>query len=558
MALHYENGIFVQGLTRGDGKIGEDVTENLKTIESIPLKIGDNLSFEVRGEVYMKNKVFNKLNRAYQKQGKPLLANPRNASAGSIRQLDPRLAAERKLSFLGYDIIINQKQKTKNPKLLTHWLKHQFLQHLGFPVTGGQECKNLGAVQKFYESVSKNREKLGFQIDGVWVGINSNVDFDKLGVIGKAPRGAIAYKFPAEEKTTILKEVINQIGRTGKITPVAIMEPVNLAGTEVSRATLHNWEEIEKKDVRVGDTIVVRKAGDIIPEVVRSIHELRPTQSKKLIAPKVCPNCRQPLSKRKIGQVDLHCLEIGCGQTQVKRLIHFVSKKAFDINGLGKKIIEQLYTLGLAKDETDIFKLTQADLEPLERFAEKSSQNIIDAIEQAKKTTLARFIFSLGILHIGEIAASNISLNYSSDKKIITPDEFHNAIKLRSQDEWMEVRDFGPEGARALYSFFHKPENIKKINGLTKIGVTLTLPDKKRQIFAGKTFVFTGELEAMTRETAENEIRLRGGFASSSVSKDTSYLVAGNNPGSKLAKAQKLNVKIISEKALDLLRNNFS
>ena len=557
VALHYQNGVFIQGLTRGDGKVGEDVTENLKTIESIPLKVNYDFSFEARGEVYMKNDVFNKLNQAYKKQGKPALANPRNGAAGSIRQLDPQFTAERKLSFMGYDILLNEKIKNRNEKLQlkiqnlkTHKDKHELLKQIGFPVAEGQECKDIGVAQTFYESVEKKREKLDFQIDGVWVGVNSNTDFEKLGAVGKAPRGAIAYKFPAQEKTTILKDIINQIGRTGRITPVAIMEPVNLAGTTVTRATLHNWEEIEKKDIRVGDTIIVRKAGDIIPEVVKSIRGLRPAQSKKLIAPKVCPNCQKPVQKRKATQIDLYCLDASCGQTKIKRLIHFVSKKAFDIDGLGRKIIEQLYSIGLVKDEADIFRLKQSDLAPLERFAEKSSQNIIDAIELAKEITLARFIFSLGILHIGEVASSSIALDFSSDKKIITPYEFYQDIKLRSQDVWMGVRDFGPEVARALYLFFQKPENAKKMADLTKLEIKLKLPDKKLQNLKNKIFVVTGELETFTRETAENEIRLRGGLASSSISKDTDFLVIGKNPGSKLAKAQKLNTKIISEKEL--------
>jgi len=557
VALHYQNGVFTQGLTRGDGKVGEDVTDNLKTIESIPLHINADLSFEARGEVYMKNDVFNKLNKTYKKQGKPILANPRNGAAGSVRQLNPRLASERKLSFMGYDILLNEKIINQNEELRlkiqnlkTHKDKHKLLKQLGFVVAEGKECKDLNEVQKFYESVDKKRDKLDFQIDGVWIGVDSNTDFEKLGVVGKAPRGAIAYKFPAQEKTTILKDIINQIGRTGRITPVAIMEPVNLAGTTVTRATLHNWEEIEKKDIRVGDTIIVRKAGDIIPEVVKSISELRSAQSKKLIAPKECPNCYKPLQKRKADQIDLYCLDTSCGQTKIKQLIHFVSKKAFDIDGLGRKIIEQLYSVGLVKDEADIFKLKQSDLAPLERFAEKSSQNIIDAIQRAKEITLARFIFSLGILHIGEVASSSIALDFSSGKKIIVPYEFCQAIKLRSQDEWMMIRDFGPEGARALYLYFQKPENAKKMIDLTKLGIKLKLPDKKLQTLKNKTFVLTGELETFTRETAENEIRLRGGLASSSISKDTDFLVVGKNPGSKLAKAQKLNAKIISEKEL--------
>ncbi|TSC92598.1 MAG: DNA ligase (NAD+) [Candidatus Berkelbacteria bacterium Licking1014_7] len=553
VSLHYQNGKFIQGLTRGDGWVGEDVIQNLKTVESIPLKIL-NSKFEVRGEVYMKKTVFEMLNKKYKKAGKPLLANPRNGAAGSIRQLDPKLAAERKLSFFAYDIITNQKLKNYlNPK--THSDKHKLLQKLGFPVAEGRECRDLNEVKSFYQIIQKKRDRLEFNIDGIWVGVNDNRTFEKLAVAGKSPRAAVAYKFPAEEKTTMVKSIINQVGRSGKITPVAVMEPTQIAGSIVSRATLHNWQEVLKKDVRIADTVIVRKAGDIIPEVVSVIKELRPKNSKKNFPPVACPNCQQKLVKQKSDQVDLFCPNNNCKIKTIRRLEHFVSKKGFDIDGLGKKIIAQLFEAGLIKNETDIFNLKESDLESLERFEQKSAQNIIFSIEQSKKISLSKFLFALGIKHIGEITSNQIARLVDNNSNIIEPTKVFNKLSKYDFDDWQKMYDIGPEASQTLFEFFQSKKKRSQFNNFSQLGIKIILPPKIKQTLLGKSFVITGTLEKLTRDEAQNQIRLRGGNVSSAVSKETDFLIAGANPGSKYEKAKKLGVKIIDEKQLDRLWN---
>jgi DNA ligase (NAD+) len=578
VSLHYEKGRFTQGLTRGDGRFGEDVTQNLKTVEAIPLKIQNSKlktqNFDVRGEVYMKKEVFERLNKRYQREGKPPLANPRNGAAGSIRQLDPKLAAERQLSFFAYDIIISKfraqtsrpqglsysdygqaKPQSKIRNLRTHSEKHQLLRELGFPVAEGRECDSLDQVEEFYQKILRKRDKLGFLIDGIWVGVNDNTVYDKLGSAGKAPRGALAYKFPAEQKTTLVKKIINQVGRSGKITPVAVMEPVDLAGSTVSRATLHNWREIGRKDVRIGDTVVIKKAGDIIPEVVRVIKELRPAGAKKLKVIRTCPNCGKKLVKRKIEQVDLFCPNKNCGYVRQRQLEHFVSKKGFDIDGLGSKILEQLMAEGLINDETDIFRLKIEDLKPLERFADKSAENLIKSIQDSREIPLARFIFSLGIRHIGEAGAVQIG-QVIEKRGVITPIHFFEEMKKRSQDEWQKMYDIGAEAGKSIFEYFNSSDNQKKLAELTELGVKIVLPPQLRQTLKGKSLAITGSLNKMTREEAEAQIRLRGGQASSSISKETDYLVLGEKPGSKYDKAKKLGIKIIDERQfLQLLKS---
>ncbi len=555
VTLIYKNGVLFKGATRGDGYTGEDVTQNLKTIKTIPLRLRlDELEkflkkkikekeIEIRGEVFMSKKAFLEVNEEQKKKGGIVFANPRNAAAGSVRQLDPKITASRKLDFYGYQIITEIGQKT-------HSEVHQFLKILGFKENPyNQLCSDLKEVIDFHQKISKLREKLPYEIDGIVVTVNDNKIFEKLGVVGRTPRGSIAFKFPGFEATTKVKNIIVQVGRTGKLTPVAILEPVKVKGVTVSRATLHNEDEIKRLDVRIGDTVIVQRAGDVIPDVVKVLKSLRTGKEKKFLMPKKCPICGAKVY-RKEGEVDYYCSNKKCFATQQRYLYHFVSKKAFDIEHLGPKIVDQLVNEGLIKDAADIFSLTQGDLEPLERFAEKSAQNLIEAIEKSKKIPLARFIYALGIRHVGEENAQLLAqqvIAQIKNKKIKIKDvtNFYRNISL---EELQNIPDIGPIVAQSIYDWFHDEKNINFLEKLEKVGIELEIPKIKiSQKLAGKTFVLTGALKSMTREEAKEKIRLLGGNVSSSVSKNTDYVIVGEEPGSKYEKAKKLGVKIINE-----------
>ena len=556
--LIYENGKLKNAITRGDGIIGEDVTQNIKTIESVPLKIDFNKSTViVRGEIYFKTEDFEKANTDLKKQGKPIMVNPRNGAAGSIRQLDPKIPASRKLSFSAWDIIISKIKSQKLVPSMSEGSKTQIksqkekfvlLKELGFPVNNlASGAKDLDGVKRFFHNVEGKREKLNYWIDGTVVRINDTKLFEKLGAVGKAQRGLIAWKFSAEEVTTVLKDIVVQVGRTGVLTPVAILEPVNVAGTTVSRATLHNAREIERKDVRIGDTIIVRKAGDIIPEVVKPLKELRPAKTKvqptrldikvgKFEMPNKCPVCGSDI--KHVGELDF-CTGKKCFIQTKRQIIHFVSKGALDIDGLGPKIIEQLLNEGLIKDETDLFELKEGDLKPLERFAEKSAENLIQSIENCKKVQLGRFIYALGIRHVGAIMADDLAHRFGSFEK----------LKNCSIEKLNEEFRVGEVIAKSIVDYFNNEHNQLKVRKVLKF-IKLQNPEKREQKLTGKTFVITGSLESMTREEAEQKIRNLGGRASSSVSKETDYVVVGSEPGSKADKAKKLNVTIINENKL--------
>jgi DNA ligase (NAD+) len=548
ISLIYKNGLFIQGSTRGDGRVGEDVTQNLKTISSIPLrlvlhqklpskKIEERVKrlikrgeIEVRGEVYMTVKAFEKVNQERQKKRLPLYANPRNTAAGSIRQLDPKVAASRELNFLAYDIVTDLGQKT-------HQEEHQISQALGFRTDQGQYCKNLKEVVVFWEKIKKQRERLAYQIDGVVVNVNNNKIFEKLGVVGKAPRGAIAFKFPAQEATTVIEDIIVQVGRTGALTPVACLRPVRLGGTTITRATLHNEDEIKRLDVRIGDTVIIQRAGDVIPDVVKVLKRMRTGQEKKFRMPKQCPVCSSQVI-RPAGEAIHRCSNKNCGAQQRERICHFVSKKGFDIVGLGPKIVNQLMDEGLISDPADIFSLTEGDLVPLERFAEKSAANLIRAINQSKEISLAKFIFALGIRHVGEETAINLARHFGQLEK----------LKKASLEELLKVKDIGEVVAQSIFKWFNNRTNQRLLDKLIKSGLRIKeiRPVKKKLL--GKTFVLTGELDSLSREEAKAKIRELGGDVSSSVSKKTDFVVVGHQPGSKYEKAKKLGVKIISEK----------
>jgi len=536
--LIYENGIFVRGATRGDGKIGEDVTQNLKTIESIPLKLEiENLKlkipeqFIVRGEVYMAKNDFEKFNEEQQKSGLPLFANPRNLAAGSIRQLDPKLAASRPLKFLAYDIITDFGQKK-------HSEEHAILPSLGFKTDFGKICRNLKEVIEFWQEVNKKRETLPFLIDGIVVSINNNSLFQKLGVAGKSPRAIRAFKFSPKQATTKILDIVFQVGRTGAITPVANLEPVQISGVTVSRATLHNKDEILRLGVKISDTVIVGRAGDVIPNVIKVLSELRTGREKEVHFPKNCPVCGTKLV-RPDDQVIWRCLNKNCGARKREFLQYFASKKAFDIEGLGPKIIDQFQDSGLISQASDFFKLKKEDLLSLDRFAEKKAQNIVGAIEKSKTITLPRFIFSLGILHVGEETAIDLA------------DYFGNISKLSRADmgELEKIPNVGPKVAESIYNWFKSPLNQKLVEDLIKSGVKIEYQKSniKNQKLEGLTFVLTGSLKTMSREKAKEKIQLLGGKVTDSVSQKTSFVVAGKDPGSKLAKAQKLGVKILSE-----------
>ncbi|MBI2124049.1 MAG: NAD-dependent DNA ligase LigA [Candidatus Wildermuthbacteria bacterium] len=574
VSLKYKNGVFQNGSTRGNGIIGEDVTQNLKTIESIPLKLklhgvlalGKDVSLprarqaleqgmvEVRGEVYMAKKDFERFNEERRKKGEELFANPRNLAAGSIRQLDPKLAASRPLKFLAYDIVSDLGQTL-------HSQEHEMLRSFGFKTDPtARICETLDEVIAYWNAIKKKRDSLPFMIDGVVVVINDNKIFSKLGVAGKSPRGIRAFKFSGLQATTRVLDIQLQVGRTGAVTPVAILDPVPLAGVTVSRATLHNEDEIKRLGVRIGDTVIVERAGDVIPAVQKALLELRSGQERLFHMPTHCLACGAKLV-RPAGEAIWRCPnKEKCPAQKRESLYHFVSKKGFNIVGLGPKIIDKLVDAGLISGAADLFSLKEGDLVPLERlprtvapkatlvrgFAEKSSQNLIAAIQQAKHIPLARFLVSLGIRHVGEETAIALAEYFGSIEK----------IQQASPEELENIPDVGAVVAKSIKEWFCDKTNQAMVDRLLKVGVKIQNPALPRASFPklalgkfqGKTFVLTGSLSSFTREEAKEKIRMAGGNVSESVSKKTNYVIVGENPGSKLQEAQKLGVETLTEK----------
>jgi DNA ligase (NAD+) len=539
--LTYEDGILKTGATRGDGTTGEDVTANLKVIGSIPLRLQpltSNLQparIDMRGEIFMNNKVFEEVNADLAKRGEKQYANPRNLAAGTLRQLDPAVVKSRNLDSYLYELYTDLGAKT-------HAEKHDILAKMGVKTSHYvRHCRDMNEVIDYCREMGQARAKLPFQVDGVVININNNEIFESLGSVGKAPRGAIAYKFPAEQGTTKIKDITVNVGRTGALTPVAIMDPVRLAGTTVTRATLHNEDEISRKDIRIGDTVVVQKAGDIIPEVVRSLPELRTGKEKKFVMPTSCPVCGGPVIRQE-GEAVARCAATDCFAIEMQRIGHFVSRDAFNIEGLGEKIIEQLIQEGLVADAADLFRLTEGDIEPLERFAEKSAQNLIESIKSKTKIALNRFVYALGIRHVGAVTANDIAVHFGT----------LSALQKASSEELGAISGIGPVAAKSVYDWFRDPKNIELLHKLKAYGVSVQRSklETRNSKLKGKVFVVTGTLLSMNREEAEQKIRDLGGKATSSVSKSTSYLVVGKAPGSKIAKAESLGIKIISEKEL--------
>ena len=559
--LIYEQGILRVGSTRGDGIVGEDVTQNLKTIEAVPLKLegqergrrGAVSQLVVRGEVFISKKEFERINREKEKKNLALFANPRNVAAGSIRQLDPKITASRRLDSFAYDLTTDLGPafaKASAGKLQTHQEKHQILKALGFKINPHNKyCKNLKEVFEFHKASQKLREKLSYEIDGIVVIINSNKIFEKLGVVGKTPRGAIAYKFPLKQAATIIEDIIIQVGRTGALTPVAILKPVQVGGVTISRATLHNEDEIKRIGVKIGDTVIVGRAGDVIPDIIKVLPGLRTGKEKIFRMPKKCPACGVKLIKP-VGEIIWRCPNPKCLAQLKEYFCHFISRGAFDIPGFGPKIVDRMIDEGLVSDPADLFVLEKGDLLPLERFAEKSVKNLIEAIQSRKKIQLSKFIYALGIRNVGEETSMDLADSFSSLEK----------LKKASLGELQKVMDIGPVVSRSIYDWFSQKSNSEFLEKLKKAGIKIESPASApasagKQKLLGKIFVLTGSLETMAREEAKEKIRLLGGEISESVSKRTDFVVAGKEPGfTKLSKAKELDIRIIDErKFLEML-----
>ena len=542
--LVYENGIFVRGGTRGDGYTGEDVTSNLKTIKSIPLKLiaEDPPDFlEVRGEVLLYKNALKALNMERSEKQEPLFANPRNAAAGSLRQLDPRVTASRPLVFFSYGIV----------DAVSVGLDSQFdtlrrLQEYGFRVNPDiRLCHGIDEAIDLCLSMQEKRESLPYEIDGVVIKVNDIADQRVLGIRARSPRWSIAYKFPPVQATTILRKIGVQVGRTGVLTPVAVLDPVKIGGVTVSRATLHNADEVKRKDVREGDTVIVQRAGDVIPEIVAPVPSKRTGKEREFAMPETCPVCGSGIIRDTSGEkgkqgVMYRCVNMACPAILKEQIYHFASKDALDIDGLGRKIIQQMVDRGLVRDVSDLYTLKRDDIMGLDGFAELSTSNLLNSIQESKKTTLGRFLYGLGIPHVGEVAARDLAQHFGSLEKVMEA----------SQDELQSMKGIGKEMARAISSFFSNERNRAVIGKLLDRGLEITLQKTAKRAEApleGKKFCFSGSLQSMTRSEAKKEVEGKGGQVVSAVSSQLDYLVVGTEPGSKLDKATSLGVSIVDE-----------
>jgi len=588
--LTYKKGKLVQAATRGDGVIGENVTSNIKTIRSIPLELNEKIDLVVVGEIWLGKKELKKINKNRKKNNHPEFANVRNAAAGSIRQLDTSVAASRKLNSFIYDIdklsisnFLPTKQTSKfsifkqflnsnfqksakkqNANIKNQVSELELLKKLGFKVNPYFElCKNIDKIEKFYKKWSRKKDKEDYEIDGIVIKINAKEIQDSLGYTGKSPRWAVAYKFPAEKTVTKIEDIIIQVGRTGAITPVAHLTPVRIAGSLVSRATLHNEDEIKRLDIRIGDSVVIQKAGDVIPEVVDVVKNLRTGKEKKFKMPKKCLVCGCKIKKQKISgsnskkreeSVAHYCVNSKCFAIEVQKIIHFVSKKGFNIEGLGNKIVEQLVQESLIVNFSDIFELKKGDLETLERFAEKSADNLIKSTKESKQILLEKFLFSLGIRYVGEETALLIAqklkhVTSSFTARCTLQDIVKIFPKIRKED-WKEIDGIGEKVAESLVKWFSDNENLNLLRKMDDLGIEMILLKKNKLNYKleEKSFVLTGKLSNFTRDQIKDMIKKEGGSVSASISKKTNYLIAGKDPGSKYKKAKKLKLKILNEK----------
>lgn len=561
VSLVYEDGVFVEGSTRGDGRVGEDITSNLRTIESIPLRLrrpneaeiesflrqeGSRIDasrlrtflqqvpgrVEVRGEVYMTEKQFKKINLELVKLNQSVFANPRNAAAGTMRQLDARIAAQRGLSFFGYGLIGEY-------GLTTHAQAHRVLELLGVSQNPRNcLCRSLEEVEGFHARIMNERAMLGYWTDGIVVNVNEDATFSALGVVGKTPRGAIAWKFPAEQGTTIVREIQVSVGRTGALTPVAIMDPVALAGTTVTRASLHNQDEIDRLGLKIGDTVIVEKAGDIIPKIIQVLPKLRTGKERVFKMPSRCPICDSPVERQE-GEVATVCVNRQCFAQELARLLHFVARSAFDMRGLGDKIMEQLIQEGLVREPADLFCLKAGDLEALERFAEVSANKLVQEIQSHREVALDRFILALGIRHVGVQTAIDLAQAFGSFED----------LRRAGREELLSVAGIGEVVADSIVGFFADTQERGRIDRLLKEVRVRPVERRVAGKLSGTTWVFTGTLTAMSREEAKERVRVLGGEISESVSKKTSYVVVGSDPGSKAEKATQLGVQTLHETA---------
>ncbi|HXJ16675.1 MAG TPA: NAD-dependent DNA ligase LigA [Candidatus Polarisedimenticolia bacterium] len=548
LSLIYEKGALVCGVTRGDGTTGEDVTANVRTIRSIPLSIDSALlkkaglhgNFEVRGEAIMTRKAFEELNSQQAEQGGKIFANPRNAAAGSIRVLDPKITASRRLDFCAYYVLVDGRAAKKR---LSDEL--EALSTLHFKASEDWKlCRSIDEVERYIHAWEPKREKLDYEIDGIVVKVNEVSLQNELGFTAKAPRWALAYKYPAHQETTVVKEIGVGVGRTGVLTPVAFLEPVQIGGVTVSRSTLHNMDEIERLGIHVGDTVLVERAGEVIPHVLKVVKH--GTHERSFQMPEKCPECGTRIHKAE-GEVAYRCVNVSCPARRKESLLHFASRRAMDIDGLGEKIVDQLVDKGIVKDFADLYKLDLDTLAGLERMAEKSAQNLLDEIAASKKNGLARLIYALGIRMVGERTAQLLAEHFGSMDK----------LAKASEEELTGVTEVGPKVSEGIFEFFSESANHKLIERLRDAGVVMR---EERHVakgtkFAGMTFVFTGTLANRTREEAEALVAANGGKAASSVSKKTTYVVAGADPGSKYDKAKALGVTILDEAQFEKLLN---
>ena len=548
ITLTYENGLFTQGATRGDGYTGENVTHNLRTIRAIPSKLNlANLNhenppqlLEVRGEVLMLKRDFEQLNLNQEKAGAKLFANPRNAAAGSLRQLDPQITATRPLHFFAYGL----GEAIGVPKLNSHAEAMQYLTELRFPVSDLRAVKQgAQGLRDYYQAIGAKRTSLPFDIDGVVYKVNHFAQQNELGFVSRAPRWAVAHKYPAEEATTVVEDITVQVGRTGAITPVARLKAVFVGGVTVTNATLHNEDELRRKDIRIGDTVIVRRAGDVIPEVVSVVLASRPQHARLFTMPITCPECDSHI-ERPADEAIARCTGgLICPAQRKQAITHFASRRAMDIEGMGEKLADQLVEAGLVKSLDDIYKLDVATLAGLERMAQKSAQNVIDALEHSKQTTLARFIYGLGIRSVGEATAKDLAAHFGGLQALLDA----------PLEALLQVNDVGPIVAESILQFFGEPHNRQVIASMRKLGVNWPEIAGKQAasgVLLGKTLVLTGTLPNLSRDAAQALIEAAGGKVSGSVSKKTNYVLAGSDAGSKLEKAQQLGVPVINEAAL--------
>lgn len=569
VVLTYVDGELVRAATRGDGEVGEDVTENIKTVKTIPLILKHPYTMTVIGEAWMKKEDLDKINKKREQEGLALYANTRNLTAGTLRQLDPKIVASRNIQIFAYDIeelgrrntetntssvrmelgrrnteTSTSKGSTAEGQVTTQKQELELLEEEGFQVNKDSKvCPTLSDVQKFYDLWSKKRNNQNYGIDGVVIKINERKLWDALGYTAKSPRAGIAYKFPAEEVTTKLIAITMQVGRTGAVTPVAELEPVLVAGSRVRRATLHNIDEINRLDVRVGDTVMLRKAGDVIPEIFDVVKELRPKTAKAFSMPEHCPECGSLLTKEIIGKSEsaaLYCKNNDCPAKHLENLIHFASKKGMYIEELGDKTIETFHDLGLITDQASIFRLKKEDIEGLDGYGVKSAENIIASIQKARSVPLSRFLYSLGIRHTGEQTAKDIAAHFHTFER----------IRNATLEHLLQVEGVGDKVAQSMISYFSDASTTEHLNALLKEITIIESEGKKSGAFTGHTFVITGTLPTFSRDEAKGYIEERGGKVSGSVSAKTSYLVAGDEAGSKLKDAEKMGIKIISEEEL--------